>query len=57
MNLVSTNGFSSVEWIQGSLAAQKQQPLTWHKVLTQQMQCNDIVEDNLMVLNIENILL
>ncbi|KAA8531932.1 hypothetical protein F0562_006351 [Nyssa sinensis] len=31
MNLVSLNGFSSVEWMQGSLIAQKQQPLTWHK--------------------------
>lgn len=30
MNLV-TNGMSSVEWLQGSLIAQKQQPLTWHK--------------------------
>ncbi|KAL6993496.1 Beta-galactosidase 3, partial [Sarracenia purpurea var. burkii] len=31
MNLVSPNGISSVEWMQGSLIAQKQQPLTWHK--------------------------
>ncbi|KAJ9703598.1 hypothetical protein PVL29_005077 [Vitis rotundifolia] len=31
MNLVSPNGISSVDWIQGSLAAQRQQPLTWHK--------------------------
>ncbi|KAL6977560.1 hypothetical protein U1Q18_026355 [Sarracenia purpurea var. burkii] len=31
MNLVSLNGISSVEWMQGSLIAQKQQPLTWHK--------------------------
>lgn len=32
MNLVSPNGISSVDWMQGSLAAQRQQPLTWHKV-------------------------
>ncbi|KAK2990447.1 hypothetical protein RJ640_011195, partial [Escallonia rubra] len=31
MNLVSLNGISSVDWMQGSLIAQKQQPLTWHK--------------------------
>ncbi|KAL6345256.1 hypothetical protein AAG906_015739 [Vitis piasezkii] len=31
MNLVSPNGISSVDWMQGSLAAQRQQPLTWHK--------------------------
>ncbi|XP_057806866.1 beta-galactosidase 3-like [Salvia miltiorrhiza] len=31
MNLVSPNSFSSVEWMQGSLIAQRQQPLTWHK--------------------------
>ncbi|KAL7131412.1 hypothetical protein ABFS83_12G001500 [Erythranthe nasuta] len=31
MNLVSPNTISSVEWMQGSLIAQKQQPLTWHK--------------------------
>ncbi|KAL8478827.1 hypothetical protein ACS0TY_030633 [Phlomoides rotata] len=33
MNLVSPNGISSVDWMQGSLIAQKQQPLTWHKAL------------------------
>ncbi|KAM7250323.1 hypothetical protein ACFE04_022206 [Oxalis oulophora] len=31
MNLVSPDSISSVEWMQGSLAVQKQQPLTWHK--------------------------
>ncbi|GMP27292.1 hypothetical protein CsSME_00003347 [Camellia sinensis var. sinensis] len=31
MNLVSPDGISSVDWMQGSLIAQKQQPLTWHK--------------------------
>ncbi|KAG6603934.1 Beta-galactosidase 3, partial [Cucurbita argyrosperma subsp. sororia] len=31
LNLVSPNGISSVEWIEGSLAAQAPQPLTWHK--------------------------
>ncbi|CAI9110860.1 OLC1v1010950C1 [Oldenlandia corymbosa var. corymbosa] len=31
MNLVSPTGISAVEWMQGSLIAQKQQPLTWHK--------------------------
>ncbi|KAF5958261.1 hypothetical protein HYC85_005486 [Camellia sinensis] len=31
MNFVSPNGISSVDWMQGSLIAQKQQPLTWHK--------------------------
>nr|GMC99035.1 beta-galactosidase 3 [Ipomoea batatas] len=31
LNLGSPNGLSSVEWMQGSLMAQKQQPLTWHK--------------------------
>lgn len=33
MNLVSPNGDSSVDWMQGSLIAQKQQPLTWHKAV------------------------
>lgn len=32
MNLVSPNSISSVEWMQGSLIAQQQQSLTWHKV-------------------------
>ncbi|KAK6129577.1 hypothetical protein DH2020_036678 [Rehmannia glutinosa] len=31
MNLVSENSLSSVDWMQGSLIAQRQQPLTWHK--------------------------
>lgn len=31
MNLVSPDGISSVEWMQASLAAQRQQPLTWYK--------------------------
>ncbi|KAL3527159.1 hypothetical protein ACH5RR_011815 [Cinchona calisaya] len=31
MNAVSPTGISSVEWMQSSLIAQKQQPLTWHK--------------------------
>ncbi|XP_022132466.1 beta-galactosidase 3 [Momordica charantia] len=31
MNLVSPNSISSVEWMEGSLAAQAPQPLTWHK--------------------------
>ncbi|GMP31842.1 hypothetical protein CsSME_00005895 [Camellia sinensis var. sinensis] len=31
MNFASPNGISSVDWMQGSLIAQKQQPLTWHK--------------------------
>ncbi|KAK6118449.1 hypothetical protein DH2020_047866 [Rehmannia glutinosa] len=31
MNLVSQNSLSSVDWMQGSLIAQRQQPLTWHK--------------------------
>ncbi|RAL46541.1 hypothetical protein DM860_004820 [Cuscuta australis] len=30
-NLMYTNGISPVDWMQGSLIAQKQQPLTWHK--------------------------
>ncbi|XP_047314853.1 beta-galactosidase 3-like [Impatiens glandulifera] len=32
MNLISPDGISPVEWMQGSLIAQQQQPLTWHKV-------------------------
>lgn len=32
MNLVSPSGISSVDWVKGSLAALKQQPLTWYKV-------------------------
>lgn len=32
MNLVSPNSVSSAEWTKGSLIAQKQQPLAWHKV-------------------------
>ncbi|KAI4336839.1 hypothetical protein L6164_015319 [Bauhinia variegata] len=31
MNLVSPNGFSSVDWVRGSLVAQGQQNLKWHK--------------------------
>ncbi|CAK9148226.1 unnamed protein product [Ilex paraguariensis] len=31
MNLVSSDGVSSVEWIQGSLVDQGQQPLKWYK--------------------------
>ncbi|KAE8695147.1 Beta-galactosidase 5 [Hibiscus syriacus] len=31
MDLVAPNSFSSVEWRQGSLAAQKHQPLRWHR--------------------------
>ncbi|GMJ15424.1 beta-galactosidase 5 [Hibiscus trionum] len=31
MNLVSPDGVSSVEWMQGSLAAQSQQSMTWYK--------------------------
>ncbi|KAG8497589.1 hypothetical protein CXB51_008836 [Gossypium anomalum] len=31
MNLDSPNGISSLEWMEGSLAAQTQQPLRWHK--------------------------
>ncbi|KAK9164253.1 hypothetical protein Syun_005155 [Stephania yunnanensis] len=31
MNLHSLNGINSVEWMRASLAAQKQQPLTWYK--------------------------
>ncbi|CAH9119279.1 unnamed protein product [Cuscuta epithymum] len=30
MNLMSTNGMGG-DWMQGSLVAQRQQPLTWHK--------------------------
>ncbi|KAL3515131.1 hypothetical protein ACH5RR_022033 [Cinchona calisaya] len=31
MNLVSSNGISSVDWVGGSLAINKQLPLTWYK--------------------------
>ncbi|KAK8710392.1 hypothetical protein V6N13_145716 [Hibiscus sabdariffa] len=31
MDLAAPNGFSSVEWMEVSLAEQKQQPLRWHK--------------------------
>ncbi|KAK9287542.1 hypothetical protein L1049_015963 [Liquidambar formosana] len=31
MNLASPNGISSVDWMRGSLVAQKNQPLTWYK--------------------------
>ncbi|XP_059434788.1 beta-galactosidase 3-like isoform X1 [Corylus avellana] len=31
MNLDSPNSISSVDWVQGSQVAEKQQPLTWHK--------------------------
>ncbi|KAL0448394.1 UNVERIFIED_CONTAM: Beta-galactosidase 3 [Sesamum latifolium] len=31
MNLVSPSSVSSVDWTKGSLVAQKQQPLAWHK--------------------------
>ncbi|XP_030499794.2 beta-galactosidase 3 [Cannabis sativa] len=31
MDLVSPNQFSAVEWMSGSLAQQRPQPLTWHK--------------------------
>lgn len=39
MQLVTPNGISSVEWMRGSLAAQRQQPLTWHKVCSK-AKCN-----------------
>ncbi|XP_052196199.1 beta-galactosidase 3 [Diospyros lotus] len=32
MNVVSPDSISSADWMQGSLIAQKQQPLTWHRV-------------------------
>lgn len=32
MNLVSPNGASSVDWIQGSVASNQGQLLKWHKV-------------------------
>lgn len=32
MNLGSPNSLSSVDWMQGSQVAEKQQPLTWYKV-------------------------
>lgn len=32
MNLISANSVTSVDWTKGSLLAQKQQPLAWHKV-------------------------
>ena len=32
MNLISPNSISSVDWTKGSLSAQKDQPLAWHKV-------------------------
>lgn len=32
MDLISPSGFSPVEWMQASMAAQTPQPLTWHKV-------------------------
>ncbi|KAJ9704206.1 hypothetical protein PVL29_002670 [Vitis rotundifolia] len=35
MNLVSPNVISNVDWMKGSLFAQKQQPLTWYKVWKQ----------------------
>ena len=41
MNLVSPNGVSSVEWVQGSLAAQGQQPLKWYKVGTKKKKAMD----------------
>ncbi|KAI3519199.1 hypothetical protein L1887_08226 [Cichorium endivia] len=31
LGVASTNTMSSVEWVQGSLIANKMQPLTWHK--------------------------
>lgn len=33
MNLVSPSGISSVDWLNGSLATLKPQPLTWYKVM------------------------
>lgn len=39
MNLGSPNSIPSVEWMQGSLVADTQQPLTWYKV-GQQRGCN-----------------
>lgn len=36
MNLHSPNSISAVDWMQASLIAQRQQPLTWHKVLIKQ---------------------
>ena len=36
LSLHTLSGSSSVEWVQGSLLAQKQ-PLTWYKVITLQI--------------------
>ncbi|KAM1261712.1 hypothetical protein ACFX13_027648 [Malus domestica] len=41
MNLASPNDFSSVEWMSGSLIAQKQQPLTWHKTIFNEPEGNE----------------
>lgn len=38
MNLNSLEGATSVEWMQGSLVAQSQQPLTWFRVRDQCLQ-------------------
>lgn len=32
MNVVYPSGISSTDWVEGSLTAVKQQPLTWYKV-------------------------
>ncbi|XP_027112186.1 beta-galactosidase 3 [Coffea arabica] len=41
MNLVSPNAISSAEWVGGSLAAKKQQPLTWYKAYFDAPEGND----------------
>ena len=60
MDLVSTNQYSPVEWMRGSLAAERQQPLTWHKVCDEEnVTFNSIersIEFVLMPLNVADIL-
>ncbi|KAL2460097.1 Beta-galactosidase 3 [Abeliophyllum distichum] len=40
INLASPSGISSVDWTRGSLAANKQQPLTWYKAYFNSPQVN-----------------
>nr|XP_043632613.1 beta-galactosidase 3-like [Erigeron canadensis] len=40
-DVVSMNSMSSVEWVQGSLIAQKKQPLTWHKAYFNEPEGNE----------------
>lgn len=53
MNLASPRQISSTDWIQESLVANKQQPLTWYKVLILALAISQALEFH--KLNVNNV--